>query len=69
VQGGLYGQLPSFQLGGPDDANNRGVWIPKQSTEQFAFTLGRWFGADDDELAWAFPSVEHFTVQDLGFMG
>src|SRR6185369_16287774 len=69
VHGGLYGQMPNFQLSGPDDANTRGVWIPQQSTEQFAFTLGRWFGASDDELAWAFPSVEKFTAQDLGFMG
>ncbi len=69
VHGGLYGQMPNFALSGPDDANTRGVWIPAQSTEQFAFTLGRWFGASDDELAWAFPSVEKFTAQDLGFMG
>jgi uncharacterized protein (DUF1501 family) len=68
VKGGLYGQFPSFTLGGVDDANSRGVWIPKQSTEQFAATLGRWFGASDDELAWAFPSIEDFPVQDLGFM-
>lgn len=69
VAGGLYGSFPDFQLGGPDDANNRGVWIPQQSTEQFATTLGRWFGASEDELAWAFPSVALFDADDLGFMG
>jgi uncharacterized protein (DUF1501 family) len=69
VEGGLYGQLPDFTLKGPDDANNRGVWIPTQSTEQFAATLGRWFGASEDEIAWAFPSLELFDVNDLGFMG
>jgi uncharacterized protein (DUF1501 family) len=68
VKGGLYGQLPNFQLVGPDDANTRGVWIPKISTEQFAATLGKWFGASDDDLAWAFPSIELFPAQDLGFM-
>ena len=28
VRGGLYGSMPNFELGGPHDANNRGVWIP-----------------------------------------
>ncbi|HYC57064.1 MAG TPA: DUF1501 domain-containing protein [Candidatus Binatia bacterium] len=69
VQGGLYGQLPGFALGGADDATNRGVWIPKRSTEQLGYTLGRWFGASDDELVWAFPSVAKFATADLGFMG
>lgn len=69
VRGGLYGQLPVFQLGGVDDAGNRGVWIPKISTEQFAATLGRWFGASDAELAASFESLSSFPVQDLGFMG
>ncbi len=68
VKGGLYGQLPDYTLSGSDDANKRGVWIPRQSTEQFAATLGRWFGADDAELDWAFPSLGSFPVQDLGFM-
>ena len=68
VKGGIYGQLPTFALGGPDDANSRGAWIPKISTGQFGATLGKWFGASDQDLLWAFPTLNKFAVTDLGFM-
>jgi len=70
VKGGIYGAMPTFALGGPDDASNRGVWIPKISTAQFGATLGKWFGADGDELLWAFKPLEKFpeATRDIGFM-
>lgn len=68
VNGGIYGTLPALALSGPDDANDRGVWIPTISTAQFGATLGRWFGASDDNLAWAFPNLIHFPTTDVGFM-
>lgn len=68
VQGGIYGQMPTFVLGGPDDANNRGVWIPKISTSQFGATLGRWFGATEQNIGIAFPNLTKFTSSDVGFM-
>jgi len=69
VHGGIYGQLPQFVLNGPDDANGRGVWIPKISTTQFGATLGRWFGANDAELAAVFPNLSLFPNGNVGFMG
>lgn len=68
VRGGIYGQMPEFALGGPDDANDRGVWIPKISTAQFGATLGKWFGATPGELAVAFPNLSQFPTSDVGFM-
>jgi uncharacterized protein (DUF1501 family) len=68
VRGGIYGELPTFALGGPDDANTRGVWIPKISTSQYGATLGRWFGASTSELQWAFPNLTQFSSSDVGFM-
>lgn len=68
VRGGIYGQIPTLALAGPDDANNRGVWIPKIATAQFGATLGRWFGATDAELALAFPNLAQFPSSDIGFM-
>ncbi len=69
VRGGIYGQMPDFTLNGPDDANGRGVWIPKIATTQFGATLGRWFGASTTELNTVFPSMGHFETSDVGFMG
>ena len=69
VQGGIYGTLPTPVLGGPDDTGTRGVWIPTISTSQFGATLGRWFGANEAELAAAFPNLIHFPTRNLGFMG
>ena len=68
VRGGIYGAMPVFALGGPNDANNRGVWIPTISTAQFGATLGRWFGATPGELNVAFPNLNRFPVTDVGFM-
>jgi hypothetical protein len=60
--------MPTFAFSGPDDANNRGVWIPKIAASQFGATLGKWFGASAGELAWAFPNLGNFPAHDLGFM-
>ena len=69
VRPGIYGRMPEFALGGPDDANNRGVWIPTISTSQFGATLGKWFGASPAELATTFPNLANFGgVTDIGFM-
>jgi uncharacterized protein (DUF1501 family) len=68
VKGGIYGAIPTLALGGPDDAGNRGVWIPKLSTAQFGATLGKWFGADAADLSWAFPTLANFASSDVGFM-
>jgi uncharacterized protein (DUF1501 family) len=68
VRGGIYGQMPEFALSGPDDANNRGAWIPKIATSQFGATLGKWFGASPAELALTFPNLANFATKDVGFM-
>lgn len=71
VQGGIYGQFPSFTLGGPDDATNRGTWIPQFATQQFGATLGKWFGADPTMLDSQVFNAElaNFALKDIGFMG
>ena len=71
VHGGLYGQFPSFVLGGNDDATGRGAWIPQFSNQQFGATLGKWFGVDPTALdAQVFKTeLANFAVKDLGFMG
>lgn len=64
----IYGDIPPYTAEHDQDADN-GRLIPQTSVEQYAATLGRWFGLTNAELATALPNLENFTVKDLGFMG
>jgi uncharacterized protein (DUF1501 family) len=69
VQGGqIFGTFPNQTVGGPDDSGSQGNWIPTTSTEAYAATLGRWFGADDAVLGQVFPRLQYFNP-NVGFMG
>jgi len=62
VKGGdLYGTFPTQVIQGPDDANNRGVWIPTTSIDQYGATLATWFGVDTAKLNTVFPNLGNFS--------
>jgi uncharacterized protein (DUF1501 family) len=65
--------FPTVRLGGPDDTDTRGRWIPTSSVEQYGATLSSWYGvADSDIQATVFPLIGNFTPSSapyLGFMG
>jgi uncharacterized protein (DUF1501 family) len=70
VKGGdLYGRLPEPALGGPDDVDTRGRWIPTTSLDQYGATLASWFGVAPDDLSTVFPNVKNFPTANLGFLG
>lgn len=70
VQGGqIYGSFPAFQLGGPNDTDTRGRWIPTTSIDQYGATLASWFGIPDTALPMVFPNFSNFGAQKIGFMG
>lgn len=70
VKGGdVYGTFPTLALGGPDDANNRGVLIPTTSVDQYGATMAKWFGVSPAAMPQVFPDLVNFPVSDLGFLG
>ena len=57
VQGGdIYGTLPTFAPGGPDDSGSNGRWIPTTSIDQYGATLASWFGVQASDLLRDVPS-------------
>ncbi|MBV8859056.1 MAG: DUF1501 domain-containing protein [Acidobacteria bacterium] len=69
VRGGnFYGTYPTLALGGPDDADTRGRWIPTTSVEQYAATLASWYGLSSSDFPAVFPLLDRFPSPNLGFM-
>ena len=66
--GQSYGTFPTHILNGPDDAGNRGNWIPTTSLDQYAATMGGWFGVSNPDLYRIFPNLGNFATPRLGFL-
>ena len=70
VKGGrYYGKAPSVAN---DDADNvgQGRLLPSTSVDQYAATLGKWFGVSDADLLDVLPNLKHWDVlqRNLGFV-
>jgi uncharacterized protein (DUF1501 family) len=61
--------FPTLTLGGPDDTDDRGRWIPTCAVEQYAATLATWFGVAPADVPTLFPLIGRFTSPNLGFFG
>jgi uncharacterized protein (DUF1501 family) len=77
VKGGdIYGRVPVL---GAKNANNNyfdsspdqvanGALLPTTSVDQYAATLGKWFGLSDTQLLDVMPNLHNFSTRNLGFM-
>ncbi len=66
--GDVYGRLPQFALGGPEDSSSSGRWIPSTSIDQYGATMASWFGVPTTELPSVFANLNNFPAQNLGFL-
>ena len=77
VKGGdIYGAFPAY--GTPDGKGGftspnqiaSGALLPTISVDQYAATLGKWFGASDSDLLGLLPNLANFdpSVRNLGFL-
>jgi len=65
----IYGTFPTLALGGPNDADQNGRWIPTTALDQYAATLATWFGVSAANLPSIFPNLVNFSAGNLGFLG
>jgi len=69
VKGGkIYGTFPTLALGGPDDVDVNGRWLPSTATSQYAATLAQWFGLSPTDLPYVLPYINNFSTNNLGFI-
>lgn len=61
----MYGGFPEAAIGHSLDTNN-GRIIPTTSVDQYAATLGGWFGLNSTELQDALPGLSNFSNPDIG---
>jgi uncharacterized protein (DUF1501 family) len=64
----IYGTFPTLALGGPDDADQNGRWIPTTALDQYAATLATWFGVGAGNLPSIFQNLSNFQSNNLGFI-
>ena len=67
----IYGQYPTLgvDLGAFNNPNmSSNALIPTTSVDQYAATLGAWFGASSSQLNLIFPNLHNFSTANLGFV-
>ena len=70
VAGGrIYGDMPVLDAESERFTDKRARLIPSVSVEEYAATLGRWFGLDDAAVSTVLPNLSRMERRDLGFMG
>jgi uncharacterized protein (DUF1501 family) len=70
VNGGrFYGTAPVVANNGPDDVG-QGRLLPSTSVDQYAATLGKWFGISDTDLLTVLPNLGNWNAsqRNLGFV-
>lgn len=63
----VYGRFPIIGVDTNDDVG-QGRLLPAVSVDQYAATLGKWFGLSDSQLLDILPNLKNFGPRDLGFM-
>ncbi len=56
----LAGTMPDMALGGSQDLDTLGTWIPTQSVVQMTAGLASWLGLTDQQVASVFPDLANF---------
>jgi uncharacterized protein (DUF1501 family) len=61
----ILGDVPAYDLGLENYTVNRGRLIPSTSVDEYAATLGQWFGLSETDLTSVFPNWVNFGRNSL----
>jgi len=64
----FVGTAPVIANNGPDDVG-QGRLLPSLAVDQFAATLGTWFGVSATDQASVLPNLANYSTRNLGFLG
>lgn len=66
IKGGqIIGSIPEPEIGGSQDLNGYGIWIPDLSVTQMAAGVGKWMGLSDTQLGSVFPDLANFSTGSI----
>ena len=69
VKGGnVYGSMPNLQIGGPNDIDGSGRFVPTTALSQYMATMASWFGVPGSSLGSIFPGLSNFQNPNVGFI-
>jgi uncharacterized protein (DUF1501 family) len=69
VRGGdVYGRVPVIEIDGVDTLDYQGHLLPNLAVDQYAATLGDWFGVSPTDMRLVLPNLGRFPVDNLGFL-
>ena len=70
VQGNrIYGEMPELDVSADHFTKTRARLIPQVAVEEYAATLGTWFGLDSDAIDQTLPNLSRFNTRNMGFLG
>ena len=64
----IYGSMPNLQIGGPNDIDGSGRFVPTTALSQYMATLASWFGVPSASLGSIFPGLSNFSNPNVGFI-
>lgn len=70
----IYGRIPSYARDtasaytDPNMVHSYGMMLPQFSVDQYAATLGGWFGVSSPMMVNLIPTLSKYSVQNLGFL-
>jgi uncharacterized protein (DUF1501 family) len=57
----IHGAYPDLTLGGPQDIDTNGRWLPTTSVEEYLAPIAAWYGVASADLPYIFPNYATWT--------